>query len=155
MRPGCQLWFTASVVFPAVYWCAQHLQARQPGRPLPRARFNIVFDFEAVDVSGLMIDPDSGEAKQSTTVSVTVIPSTATVPVNTTMQFTATVTNAPTQVVDWRVNGAAEGNSTMGWTSSGGLYAAPVVTPPSGSVTVQAAKQCLSLCHRKRNRHHL
>ena len=32
-------------------------------------------DFEAVDVSGLMIDPNSGQAAQSTTVSVTVSPS--------------------------------------------------------------------------------
>ena len=41
-------------------------------------------DFEAVDVSGLMIDPNSGQARQSTTVSVTVSPSTATVQTNTT-----------------------------------------------------------------------
>ena len=32
-------------------------------------------DFEAVDVSGLMIDPNSGQAAQSTTVTVTVSPS--------------------------------------------------------------------------------
>ncbi|HXA50731.1 MAG TPA: hypothetical protein VNV86_10525, partial [Candidatus Acidoferrum sp.] len=36
-------------------------------------------NFEAVDVSSLMIDPNSGQAKQSTTVSVTVSPSAATV----------------------------------------------------------------------------
>src|SRR6516165_8526550 len=36
-------------------------------------------DFEAVDVSGLMVDANSGQARQSTTVSVTVSPSTASV----------------------------------------------------------------------------
>jgi hypothetical protein len=95
-------------------------------------------DFEAVDVSGLMIDPNSGQAKQSTTVSVTVSPSAASVPVNTTQQFTATVTNATTQIVNWSVNGAAGGNSTVGLVGAAGLYTAPAV-PPSGGVTVQAA----------------
>ena len=96
-------------------------------------------DFEAVDVSGLMVDPNSGQAKQSTTVSVTVNPSAATVPVNTTEQFTATVTNATTQIVNWSVNGAPGGNSTVGLIGAGGLYAAPAVPPAGGTVTVQAA----------------
>jgi hypothetical protein len=96
-------------------------------------------DFEAVDVSGLMIDPNSGQAKQSTTVSVTVSPSAASVPVNTTQQFTATVTNATTQIVNWSVNGAAGGNSTVGLVGAGGLYTAPTVPPSGGPVTVQAA----------------
>src|SRR5688572_19516810 len=96
-------------------------------------------DFEAVDVSGLMIDPNSGQAKQSTTVSVTVSPSTATVPVNTTKQFTAAVANANTQLVNWSVNGAPGGNSAVGWVTSSGLYTAPAVPPSGGIVAVQAA----------------
>src|SRR5450432_823734 len=96
-------------------------------------------DFEAVDVSGFMIDPNSGQAKQSTTVSVTVSPSTASVPVNTTQQFIATVTNATTQIVNWSVNGAPGGNSTVGLIGAGGLYTAPAVPPFGASVTVQAA----------------
>jgi hypothetical protein len=96
-------------------------------------------DFEAVDVSSLMIDPNSGQAKQSTTVSVTVGPASATVPVNTAAQFTATVTNATTQSVNWTVNGAPGGNSTVGLISTNGLYTAPAVPPSGGSVTVQAA----------------
>src|ERR1019366_6670086 len=58
-------------------------------------------DFEAVDVSSLMVDPNSGQARQSTTVSVTVSPSTATVASGATQQFTATVTNATTPLVNW------------------------------------------------------
>jgi IPT/TIG domain len=96
-------------------------------------------DFEAVDVSGLMIDPNSGQAKQSTTVTVTVSPAAATVPVNTTKQFTATVTNATTQLVNWSAGGAPGGNSTVGLINSNGLYTAPAVPPPGGIVTVQAA----------------
>ena len=96
-------------------------------------------DFEAVDVSSLMIDPNSGQAKQSTTVSVTVSPSTATVAANATRQFTATVTNATTQTVNWSVNGASGGNSTVGLISASGLYTAPPVPPSGATVTVQAA----------------
>ena len=96
-------------------------------------------DFEAVDVSGLMIDPNSGQALQSTTVSVAVNPPSATVPVNTTEQFSATVANAATQVVNWSVNNVAGGNSTVGWINSGGMYTAPAVPPAGSTVSVQAA----------------
>jgi hypothetical protein len=96
-------------------------------------------DFEAVDVSGLMIDPNSGQAAQSTTVSVTVSPNTASVQTNATKQFAATVTNATTQTVNWSVNGAPGGNSAVGLVSSTGLYTAPAVPPSGGTVTVQAA----------------
>ena len=95
-------------------------------------------DFEAVDVAGLMIDPNSGQAK-STTVSVTVSPSAANVPVNTTQQFTASVTNATTQAVNWSVSGAPGGNSTVGLISTTGLYTAPAVPPSGGTAAVQAA----------------
>ena len=96
-------------------------------------------DFEAVDVSPLMVDPNSGQAKQSTTVSVTVSPSTATVASGATKQFTATVTNATTQLVNWSVNGAPGGNTTVGLINPSGLYTAPAVPPSGGIVTVQAA----------------
>jgi hypothetical protein len=54
-------------------------------------------------------------------------------------QFTATVTNSTTQLVNWSVNGAPGGNSTVGLITTGGLYTAPAVVPAGGSVTVQAA----------------
>ena len=96
-------------------------------------------DFEAVDVSSLMVDANSGQAKQSTTVTVTVSPNSATVVAGATQQFTATVANATTQVVDWSVNGAPGGNSTVGLISTSGLYTAPAVPPAGGTATVQAA----------------
>jgi hypothetical protein len=96
-------------------------------------------DFEAVDVSSLMIDPNSGQAAQSTTVSVVVSPATASVQSNTTKQFNATVSNASTQTVNWSVNNAPGGNSTAGLISTTGLYTAPAVPPAGGTVTVQAA----------------
>jgi hypothetical protein len=95
-------------------------------------------DFEAVDVSVLMVDVNSGQAKQSTTVSVTVSPASASVAVSGSRQFTAAVSNAPTQLVNWSVNGVSGGNSTVGLVSTSGLYTAPPVVPPGGQVTVQA-----------------
>ena len=96
-------------------------------------------DFEAVDVSSLMVDANSGQAKQSTTVTVTVSPASATVVAGAIQQFTATVTNATTPIVNWTVNGAPGGNSTVGLISTSGLYTAPAVPPAGGTATVQAA----------------
>jgi hypothetical protein len=95
-------------------------------------------DFEAVDVSPLMIDPNSGQARQSSVPTVSVSPSSATVPVNGSQQFTATVTDLSSQLVDWSVNGVLAGNSTVGFVSSNGLYTAPAVPPAGGTVTVRA-----------------
>jgi hypothetical protein len=96
-------------------------------------------DFEAVDVSNLMVNPNSGQALQSTTVSVTVSPSTASVQINGTQQFMANVTNASTPMVNWSVNGAPGGNSAVGLISAAGFYTAPAVPPSGGTATVQAA----------------
>jgi len=95
--------------------------------------------FEAVDVSSLMIDPNSGEAKEPSGVSVAVTPSTATLTVNGTQQFSATVTGSTSQTVNWSVNGAPGGNTTVGLIDSTGFYRAPAAVPSGGSVLVQAA----------------
>jgi hypothetical protein len=89
-------------------------------------------DFEVVDVSGLMISPDSGQALQSTagTVSVTVTPNPVSVPAGRSQPFSATVTNSSTQTVTWSVIGG-------GSITSAGVYTAPA-SVPSGAVTVQA-----------------
>ena len=87
--------------------------------------------FEAVDVSSLMIDPNSGQAKQGTP-AVTVTPSTATVITGATLQFTAN------KAVTWAVNGVAGGNAQSGYISTGGLYTAPAAVPSPATVTVQA-----------------
>jgi len=86
-------------------------------------------DFEAVDVSGLMITPDSGQAKQSTggTVSVTVTPLSASVQVGKTQAFSAD------QAVTW--------TASAGTISSTGLFTAPATVPSPATVTIQATSQ--------------
>ena len=94
-------------------------------------------NFEAVDVSPLMIDPNSGQASQ-TSVYVTVSPATASVAVNATKQLTATVHNIADQSVTWDVAGVSGGNSTLGWINSSGLYTAPSTVPSPATVVVHA-----------------
>lgn len=90
-------------------------------------------DFELVDVSGLMISPDSGQALQSSAVSVTVTPSSASVQVSTAKQFSATVNNATNQGVAW--------TASAGSISAAGLYTAPASVPSPATVTIQATSQ--------------
>jgi hypothetical protein len=97
-------------------------------------------DFELVDTTPLMISPDSGQALQNG-VSVSVSPASASVMLNATRQFAATVANSADQSVTWGVNGTAGGNSSTGWISSTGLYTAPNVVPAPASVTVQATSR--------------
>lgn len=74
-------------------------------------------------------------------VSVTVSPQNTTVPLGRTVQFTATVTGAASDSVNWSVNSVAGGNSTVGTISASGLYTAPSLMPASPSVTVTATTQ--------------
>ncbi len=94
-------------------------------------------DFEAVDVSSLMVDPNSGQARQ-TAVFVSVTPSTANVLQGQKQQFTASVTNSTDQSVSWSVNGALGGNATVGWVDATGMYTAPASVPNPATVSVSA-----------------
>jgi hypothetical protein len=95
-------------------------------------------NFEAVDVSPLMVDPNSGQARQ-TSVGVAVTPSTASVQVSKTQQFSATVSGSTNTAVTWDVNGTVGGNATVGFIDSiSGLYTAPLAPPSPATVTVNA-----------------
>jgi hypothetical protein len=103
-------------------------------------------DFEVVDVSGLMISPDSGQARQSTVsppppppaaVTITISPTSATVRTNRAQIFSATVTNTSNQAVTWKVNGITGGSAKFGFISSLGTYKAPPLAP-GAIVTVSA-----------------
>jgi hypothetical protein len=93
-----------------------------------------------------------GSSGTATIKSIVISPTTATVPVNTTTQFTATVnlTNSTTTTntsVTWQVNGVAGGNATTGTIAPSttdvqvGIYTAPAVAPggtDNGQVDVTA-----------------
>ncbi len=93
-------------------------------------------NFEAVDVTGLMIDSNSGAAKQQGT-SVAVTPASATVRTNRVKTFIATVTGAA-NTVTWSVNGVNGGDTTIGTVDVNGAYVAPATVPSPATVTVRA-----------------
>jgi hypothetical protein len=95
-------------------------------------------NFEAVDASSLMVDPNSGQAAQGS-VFVTVGPATASVAVNGQQQFTAAVTGSSDQSVTWDVNGVVGGNGTAGYVNAvTGLYTAPPFVPSPATAAVHA-----------------
>src|SRR5229473_1334996 len=92
-------------------------------------------DFEAVDESSLMIDPNSGQARQSS-LSVSVSPATVNLMTGAIQQFTASVQNSTRQSVTWYVNGAVVGNRTVGFNDMNGTNTAPSTAPSPATVTV-------------------
>jgi trimeric autotransporter adhesin len=86
----------------------------------------------------LIADSQSSRIRQLvSTVSVSVVPASATVALGLTQQFLATVTGASNTNVTWQVNGVTGGNATVGTISTAGLYQAPA-TAPASAVTVTA-----------------
>lgn len=74
-------------------------------------------------------------------VSVAITPTTATVSVNATKMFAATVSNSTNTMVNWQVAGVAGGNATVGTISTAGLYTAPATVPSPAMVNVTAVAQ--------------
>ena len=92
----------------------------------------------ALGLTACNLDPTKSSTPTAPVVSVKVTPPSASVIVQATQQFTATVTGATNQALTWSVNGVAGGNSTVGKVSSTGLYTAPITLPSPASVTVTA-----------------
>jgi hypothetical protein len=85
-----------------------------------------------------------GSASSSTTTSpgsVTISPTSASVNVNSTVQFSATAANLSSTLVNWQVNDVQGGSSTTGTITTGGLYMAPSSVPSTNTVTVKAVAQ--------------
>lgn len=74
-------------------------------------------------------------------IGVSVSPTSTSVTLGATQQFTATITNTTNLSVTWNVNGIVGGNSGVGIISTSGLYTAPRILPQQTSVTVQAISQ--------------
>ncbi len=69
---------------------------------------------------------------------VTVVPSTATVLLGDPQTFTATVGNSANTAVNWSVNGISGGNAAVGTINASGVYTAPAILPAPVSVSVKA-----------------
>jgi hypothetical protein len=100
-------------------------------------------NFEAVDVSPLMINPNSGQAQQ-TSAYVTVTPASVSLPVNQKQQFSSTVTGNSNPSIVWDVNGTVGGNASVGFIDSiTGLYTAPAAVPSPATVSVHATSMAV------------
>lgn len=71
-------------------------------------------------------------------VAVSVSPTSGSVQVAHTLQFTANITGTANQTVTWAVNGTTGGNAGLGTITSSGLYTAPTSVPTPSTVTVTA-----------------
>ncbi len=75
---------------------------------------------------------------QSLPIVISVSPSSVTVNLGQTQQFTATVSGTSNTAVTWTVNGTAGGSASTGTISASGLYTAPTVLPNPPTVIVAA-----------------
>nr|HEV7954244.1 hypothetical protein [Candidatus Acidoferrales bacterium] len=76
-----------------------------------------------------------------TTVTVAIAPTSASLALGSSQEFSATVSNAANQSVNWNVNGIAGGNAFVGTISATGLFTAPQILPQPASAVVQAVSQ--------------
>ncbi|HZU22098.1 MAG TPA: hypothetical protein VE998_04640, partial [Terriglobales bacterium] len=83
----------------------------------------------------------SSNTSTSNPVTITLVPSSATVTTGTTEQFTATVTNASNTAVTYQVNNVTGGSSTTGTINTSGLYSAPNTVPNPNTVEIEAISQ--------------
>src|SRR6266481_375306 len=83
-----------------------------------------------------------GGSSTSTTdpVTIAISPTTVTLPVSTSQQFSAPISNSTNTSVTWQVNGTTGGSATFGTISTSGLYTAPSSVPTS-AITVTAIAQ--------------
>jgi len=95
----------------------------------------------AGDSSGdlFVADTDNSRVRELiSTVGVSAVPASATLPTSGPQQFAATVTGANNTFVTWEVNGIIGGNATVGTISALGSYLAPQSVPTSPTVNVTA-----------------
>src|SRR5258708_35914654 len=89
-------------------------------------------------VAGLLLVPSALLSEKGGINNLNLPPSSATVGVGQTFQFTAKVTPSGSSVT-WNVNGVLGGNATVGTIATTGMYTAPAAVPSPASVTVTVA----------------
>lgn len=83
----------------------------------------------------------SSSAPPTTGIVVSISPTTAYVPVSSSLMFAATVSGSANALVVWSVNNVVGGNATLGFIESNGFYRAPAAVPTPNQVTVTVTSQ--------------
>ena len=109
---------------------------------LRKARWPRFFLFFALLPALAALSSCGGSSSTASTPTITVTASATTVSVNGTVQFTATITNLSSTLVNWQVNGVLGGNlATDGSIDSNGKYTAPATAPTNNVVVITAVAQ--------------
>lgn len=95
---------------------------------------------DSADIDYTAIVVTHGSSNEGVT-GVTVSPTSTSVAVGQTRQFTAVVQGGSNPAVNWTVNGLAGGNTSVGTITASGLYTAPASIPAPAAVTVAASAQ--------------
>jgi hypothetical protein len=100
----------------------------------------------SVTISAVSVADASSNATAVVTIAdvVTISPTSASVTIGTTSQFTSTVNGSAVSPVAWSVNGVAGGNATIGTITPSGLYQAPPAVP-AATVSISAVDATDSL----------
>jgi IPT/TIG domain len=77
-------------------------------------------------------------SRSSSSVTVSIVPSSASVRLRGSQQFMGTVSGSSNTSLNWAVDGILSGNQSVGTISATGLYQAPAALPNSSTVTVSA-----------------
>lgn len=92
----------------------------------------------AASLAGACGGGGGGGGGSSTTIFVSVAPAAASVAINASQQFTATVTGTTSTQVTWSVAGSGCSGTACGTITAAGLYTAPGAVPNPATVTVTA-----------------
>ena len=142
-RDGCGLYFYAErfkrSVGPAEEWAGGLLVFQSKiDLHLRKARWPRLFLIAAL-LPALAALSSCGSSTTASAPTISITAAATTVSVNGTVQFTATITNLSSTLVNWEVAGVIGGNlATTGSIDSNGLYTAPP-TPPTNNVVVITA----------------
>jgi uncharacterized protein YjdB len=90
-------------------------------------------------IAGLAGCSGTSPVQPQPSITVSLTAPTTTVQAGTSVQLTASVSNASNTTVIWEVNGISGGNSTLGTITTSGLYTAPLEQPNPATVVVLAA----------------
>ena len=80
-----------------------------------------------------------GLAGQAIAATLTISPTSDTVPIGGSRAFTASLSGSPATAVQWKVNGVVGGGPVTGTITSAGVYTAPAAVPQANPVTVTVA----------------
>jgi hypothetical protein len=130
---GSTISFDGATLQPTTFMSTAQLRA-SGNAPAAKSSVPVVVNTPDGEVSNAFLVDVTAAAP----VAISISPTSATVKVRGTRQFSATVQNSSNTSVIWKVNNIVGGNSAVGTITTSGLYRAPNSVPNPATVTVSA-----------------